>query len=155
MVEELISIRRVHPAEADQLTKIALSAKRYWGYPEHWMEIWAPLLTFDEAYFETNESWAAEVDNEPVAFYTLVDQDGIAWLDNLWVAPEYIGKGIGKLLFQRASQIARARGYKILQLEADPNAAGFYEKMNMYQIGERHSEIDGQPRVLPLMEKEL
>ena len=155
MVEERISIRRVHPKEADQLTQIALRAKRHWGYPEHWMEIWTPLLTFDAAYFEANESWVAEVENQPVAFYTLLDREGIAWLDNLWVVPEYIGKGLGKLLFQHAEQLACARGYAILQLEADPNATGFYEKMGMYKIGEQHSEIEGQPRVLPLMEKEL
>ena len=155
MVEELISIRRVNPEEADLLTQIALSAKRYWGYPEHWMQTWTPLLTFDAAYFKTNESWVAEVENQPVAFYTLLDRDGIAWLDNLWVAPVFIGKGIGKMLFQHASQMAREHGYKILQLEADPNASGFYEKMGMYKIGEKYSEIDGQPRVLPLMEKEL
>jgi len=155
MVEKLISIRRVHPEETDQLTQIALSAKRYWGYSEHWMEVWTPLLTFDAQYFEANESWAAEIEHHPIAFYTLLDREGIAWLENLWVTPVYIGKGIGKILFQHAVEIALERGYKLLQLEADPNAAGFYEKMGMHKIGERHSEVDGQLRVLPLMEKEL
>jgi hypothetical protein len=42
-----------------------------------------------------------------------------------------------------------------LQLEADPNAVGFYERMGMYKIGERHSEVDGQPRILPIMEMRL
>jgi hypothetical protein len=42
-----------------------------------------------------------------------------------------------------------------LQLEADPNAIGFYEKMGMWKIGERQSEVDGQLRILPIMEMAL
>src|SRR5512139_3763866 len=129
----MISIRRVDPFEADALTKIALSAKRHWGYPENWMDLWRPQLTFDAEYFQTNESWAAEVDGLPVAFYTLLDKEGIAWRENLWVMPASMSMGIGRTLFHHAVELARDRGYKKLQLEADPNAAGFYEKMGMHK----------------------
>lgn len=151
----MITVRRVHPEEADKLTWIALTAKRHWGYPERWMKIWAPQLTFSEDYFEENESWVAAMEEEPVAFYTLLDKNGKAWIENLWVAPELIGQGIGKMLFLHAVELVRQRGYKLLQLEADPNALGFYEKMGMHQISERRSDVEGQPRVLPVMEMEL
>jgi len=148
----MILIRRVDPNEADVLTQIALSAKRHWSYPERWMEIWTPQLTFTSAYFEEHEGWVAVDNDNPIAFYTLEDHDGIAWIENLWVLPEYIGKGIGKEVIHHAIALARRRGYKSLQLEADPNAVGFYEKMGMKKIGERNSEVDSQQRVLPLME---
>lgn len=151
----MITIRRVLPIDAEVLTQIALSAKAHWGYPEHWMEIWKHQLTFSPTYFEENESWVAEADNTPIAFYTLQDRNGKAWIENLWVLPEFIGQGIGRQLFLHAVELTRQRGYKLLQLEADPNAAGFYEKMGMYRIGERRSEIDGQPRILPIMEMGL
>jgi len=151
----MISIRTVNPEEAEKLTQIALDAKRHWGYPEHWIETWTPQLTFDARYFEENESWTADVDGHPVAFYTLLDKMEMAWLENLWVMPAYIGKGVGRKLFLHALELARSRGYKMLQLEADPNAAGFYEKMKMYKIGERQYEMDGQSRRLPLMEIKL
>jgi ribosomal protein S18 acetylase RimI-like enzyme len=154
-VAEMILIGRVLPSEADVLSQVALSAKAHWDYPEHWMKIWKPQLTFSPAYFEENESWAAEADNTPIAFYTLQDRNGNAWIENLWVLPEYIGRGVGKRLFLHATELARQRGYKSLQLEADPNAVGFYEKMGMYKIGERRSEVDGQPRILPIMEMGL
>ncbi len=147
-----MNILPVKPEQANQLTQIVLSAKAYWGYPEHWMEIWTPQLTFTPKYFEENESWVAEDENKQIGFYTLQDKNEIAWLDNLWVLPEFIGKGIGKQLFLHALELASQRGYKILQLEADPNARGFYEKMGMVKIGERQSEVDGQPRMLPIME---
>ncbi|HKY54231.1 MAG TPA: GNAT family N-acetyltransferase, partial [Anaerolineales bacterium] len=90
----MISIRRVDPTEADTLTQIALAAKAHWGYPTRWMEIWTPQLTFGPEYFEGNESWVAILENRPIAFYTLLDKDGIAWIENLWVLPEYIGQGV-------------------------------------------------------------
>lgn len=134
---------------------IALAAKRYWGYPERWIEIWTPQLTFHANYFESHESWTAVVDDKPIAFYTLLDQDDVAWIENLWVTPEWIGKGIGKRLFFHALELARRRGYKILRLEADPNALGFYQRMGMHVIGERWSKLEGQPRILPIMERSL
>ena len=151
----MISIRRVVPKDADVLTQIALSAKAHWGYPDRWMEIWKPQLAFSPEYFEENESWLVVDNAKPIAFYTLQEKNGNAWLENLWVLPEHMGKGVGKRLFLHAIGLARQRGYKILQLEADPNAVGFYEKMGMHKIGERYSEIEGLPRSLPIMEIDL
>ena len=151
----MISIRPVLPEEAPVLTQIALAAKRHWGYPERWIEIWTPQLTFNPEYFESNTSWVAVDDAKPVAFYTLLEANEIASIENLWVLPEFMGKGVGRRLFLHAVETARARGYKTLQLEADPNAVGFYERMGMHKTGERRSEVDGNPRALPIMEMDL
>ena len=150
-----IQIRRALPEEADTLSRIAISAKAYWGYPERWMEIWKPQLTFPPEYFKDNESWVAEADEIPVGFYTIQERNGNAWIENLWVFPEYIGMGIGKRLFLHALSRSCLNGHLVLQLEADPNAQGFYEKMGMYRIGENFYEVEGQPRILPLMEIKL
>ena len=150
-----LQVRRVILQEAAALSEIAFAAKAHWGYPKHWLEIWKPQLTFSPEYFEENESWAAEADGYPIAFYTLQEKDGHAWIENLWVSPALIGKGVGKELFLHAAALSRRRGYKTLRLEADPNAVGFYEKMGMDKIGERHSEVEGQPRILPIMEMKL
>jgi ribosomal protein S18 acetylase RimI-like enzyme len=151
-VPQMISIRRAVPNEADTLTQLAFSAKGHWGYPEHWMELWKPQLTFSPEYVEEYESWVAEMGQTLVGFYTLLEKHGSAWIENLWVLPEWIGKGVGKMMFFHALETARQRGFERLQLEADPNAVGFYEKMGMKKIGERISEIEGQPRILPIME---
>lgn len=151
-VPVMLPIRRAKPEEADVLSQIAIAAKSHWNYPPHWIQLWIPQLTFDAAYFDENESWVAEREGAPIAFYTVQDRNGKAWIDNLFVLPDYIGQGIGNRLFQHAVELARRRGYKILQLESDPNAVGFYQKMGMRKIGERGYELDGQLRVLPLME---
>lgn len=88
----------------------------------------------------------------PIAFYTLRDRDGTAWIGYIWVSPDFIGKGVGKELFLHAADLARQRGAQSLQLEAEPYAVGFYEKMGMQKIGEHRYDLDGQLRILPLME---
>jgi ribosomal protein S18 acetylase RimI-like enzyme len=148
----MILIQHANPSDADALSRIAFAAKAHWGYPVRWLELWKPQLTFTPDYFDENESWVAVDGETPIAFYTLQDKNEIAWLENLWVLPNFIGRGVGKELFFHAVDLARRRGYKILQLESDPSAIGFYEKMGMRRIGERRSEVDGQPRILPLME---
>ena len=150
-----LQIHRAIPEQAEILSRIALAAKGYWGYPERWMEVWKPQLTFSPAYFEENESWVAEIDHLPAGFYTLLEKDGNAWIENLFVSPEIIGKGVGKELLLHALELSRQRGFERVRLEADPNATGFYEKMGMEKIGERTSAIEGQPRSLPIMEVRL
>jgi ribosomal protein S18 acetylase RimI-like enzyme len=150
-----IAIRRVLPEEASLMTEIALAAKAHWGYPERWMRIWAPELTFDAAYFRRHESRAAIREGAPVGFYTLEERDGQGWLENLWIRPEYMGQGLGKSLFADALSLARSHGYRWLRWESDPNAVGFYEKLGGRRIGERHSQVEDQPRVLPILELPL
>lgn len=150
-----ITIRPALPEEADALSRIAITAKRHWDYPERWMKIWTPQLTFSPEYFDENESWVAEADGIPAAFYTLQEKDGNGWIENLWVSPVFIGKGIGRELFRHAVSRSRQKGHLILQLEADPNALGFYEKMGMHKVGERQSKLEGQLRLLPVMEMKL
>lgn len=151
----MITIRRARAEDAGELSQIAFSAKRHWGYPDLWMELWKPQLTFTPEYFDEYESWLAEQEGDPVAFYTLTENAGIAWIDNLWVKPSFIGQGLGRILFQHALTRANELGFHTLQLDADPNAVGFYERMGMHKIDEKHSEVAGQPRVLPIMEIRL
>ena len=151
----MISIRRVKPEEADTLSQIAIAAKRHWNYPEHWMQLWIPQLTFGPAYFQEHESWAAELNGAVIAFYTIQERESNAWLENIWVLPKYIGQGVGKDLFTHVLSRSRELGYKTLKLEAEPNAVGFYEKMGMRKVSEHQYELDGHLRTLPLMEMNL
>jgi GNAT superfamily N-acetyltransferase len=151
-----IEILRALPEHADPLTQIAIAAKGYWNYPEKWMQLWIPVLTISPEYISENETWMIVVDNKPVAYYSLEQDLGDLWLDNLWVLPEYMGQGIGRSLFEHALERSRSRGFSNLKIEADPNAQGFYEKMGAWKVDERHhGEMDGQPRILPVMEINL
>ena len=143
-------IRRAAVDEASVLTTIALEAKRYWGYPEHWIKHWESDLTVSPEFIRDNHVYVAEADGEVRGFYALcVGEEHKAELEHMWVTPDYIGTGIGKELFLDAMERAAALDVRDVELSADPNAAGFYTRMGAMQIGEVDSPIDGEERKLP------
>ena len=66
-----------------------------------------------------------------------------------------MGQGLGAFLFHHALGHCRKRSASVLKIESDPNAAGFYEKMGAVKVGEHRSEVDGQVRILPILEMKL
>jgi GNAT superfamily N-acetyltransferase len=61
-------------------------------------------------------------------------------------------RGTGRTLFEHAVNQARAAGFDLIKIEADPNAEGFYERMGARRVGTSVSEVEGEKRELPLME---
>jgi len=144
-------IRRSTPEEAATLTQIALDAKRYWGYPEHWIKHWESDLTISSDFIRDNHVYVADEDGEVRGFYALCVGDSKAELDHMWVRPDCIGTGLGKELFLDAMERAATLDVGAVELSADPNAAGFYRRMGATQIGEIDGTIDGHVRKLPRM----
>lgn len=142
-------IRRASLEEAGKLTQIALDAKRHWGYPEHWIRHWEADLTISSDFIRDNEVYVAEREGEVRGFYALIVSGNKAELEHMWVTPELIGTGLGKELFLDAMDRAATLEVREIEISADPNAAGFYERMGASQIGESDASIDGQERKLP------
>ena len=148
-------IQQASTEHADTLTQIALEAKRHWGYPEHWIKHWESDLTITPEFIKNNHVYVAEYDGEIRGFYALCEVDDKAELEHIWVRPSFIGTGIGKELFLDAMERAARLNVSEVELSADPNAEGFYQRMGARKIGEVDSEIDGQTRKLPRMKIEL
>jgi Acetyltransferase (GNAT) family. len=142
-------IRKANPDEAARLTEIAHDAKRYWGYPEHWIKYWQADLAVSPEFIANNDVYAAEQEGELMGFYALIVRKNKAELDHMWVAPKHVGSGVGKELFIHAMQRAAGQNVPEVQISSDPHAEGFYQKMGATRIGEVASEIDGEPRLLP------
>ncbi|MGD9562963.1 MAG: GNAT family N-acetyltransferase [Pyrinomonadaceae bacterium] len=142
-------------ADAARLSKIAFSAKAYWRYPTEWLEKWRPQLTLSKSDIANETVVKLSIGSEIVGFYMLRSNAGVLWVEHLWLDPPFIGQGFGRLLFEHAIAAAREAKASALRIESDPNAEGFYAAMGAIRIGERRSEIDGPPRVLPLMEFKL
>jgi len=147
-------IRRGLPEEAEELTQIALDAKRHWGYPEHWIKHWESDLTISSDFIRDNHVYVAEHDGEIRGFYALAVSGRKAELEHMWVTPASIGSGIGKELFLDAMDRAATLEVREIEISADPNAAGFYERMGASQIGETDASMDGQVRKLPRLKIE-
>ena len=150
-----MQIVRARPEDADGLTQIASAAKRHWGYPERWIESWRDILTMRPEFIAANIAYAAIENGHPVGFYLLTTEpDGIR-LDHLWILPHAMGRGIGRTLFEHAAQQAKASGFRAIKIEADPNAEEFYQRLGARRAGLIVSEVEGEPRELPLLIYEL
>jgi len=153
--KKLLEVQRATTNQAGSLTQIAFAAKRHWGYPERWIQIWSPILTITPKYVEQYETYVAYLKKEPVGFCTLSIEDDRASVEHLWVLPEYMGKGVGAELFRHMLSRCKELGVRVLEIESDPNAQGFYERMGAKKVGEVVGEVDGRPRILPLLETTL
>ncbi len=157
-------IRKAVHSEAEILTQIAHEAKRYWGYPQNWIEHWKEQLTITPEFIAANEVYLAISDDQVAGFYAIVEvgprnadvrSSGKAQLEHMWVKPEHIGTGIGKELLIHAIETATFLDAAALEIASDPNAEGFYKRMGAKRIGEITSEIEGQPRTLPHLSIDL
>ena len=146
-----LGIRRAKPREAGVLTEIAHAAKRHWGYPENWIQHWKADLTITPEFIATNEVYVAMNGEEIVGCCAIAFKGSLAELEHMWIKPEHIGSGVGRALFLYVKERAANLKIPALELSADPNAEGFYERMGAKRIGEVRSEIGGKPRVLPRM----
>jgi GNAT superfamily N-acetyltransferase len=144
-----VTIRPARPDEGERLREIAIDAKAYWGYDEEWVRSWARQGDFSAKALATHPFLVADADGRAVAFAKLVPRRDVAWLDDLWVEPAWIGRGIGTRLFEAAAAEARDLGAKRMEWEAELNAVGFYEKVGGRYV--RDSEETELGRVLPVM----
>jgi GNAT superfamily N-acetyltransferase len=97
------------------------------------------------------ETYTAYIDGGLVGFYSLKRKPGRMSLEHLWVLPEVMRRGVGRALFAHAVERARASGCERLEIESDPNAAGFYEHMGTRRVATTVTELEGQPRELPVL----
>jgi GNAT superfamily N-acetyltransferase len=144
-----VEIRRSTPDEAEVLTDLAHASKRYWGYPEPYIQLWKRDLTFTPAYIERNAVYTAVYDGAVVGVFAVTGGRIECELAHLWVTAEWIGRGLGRRLFDEALRVARATGAKTMRIVSDPNAEGFFRKMGARHVGSFPSKPDG--RKLPYL----
>jgi GNAT superfamily N-acetyltransferase len=114
---------------------------------------WAETGDFDAASMDARLVFVAESGGGPVGWASLIPRGEVGWLEDLWIEPEWIGRGVGTQLFRHAAGRARELGAKRLEWEAEPNARGFYERMGGSFV--RDSEITEWGRVLEVLGVDL
>ena len=142
-------VRPVTEADHERLRELTFESKAHWGYDRDFVRGWAEGLSFET----DRERWVAELDGEIVAWAALaLPVAGIAVLDDLWVDPTAIGRGVGSYLFGHAAERARELGAERLEWGAEPNAVGFYERVGGRKLRDHVTEWG---RVAPWMGLEL
>ena len=134
-------IRRARPDEADALSALAARSKAHWGYDTAFLERVRDAMTLRPEDVDLHEVWVLEsTDGTPIGYHRVIPGDP-AELEDLWVEPSSIGSGAGRRLFEHAVAVARGGGASALEIDADPNALGFYERMGAVLIGETPSTL--------------
>lgn len=87
-------------------------------------------------------------DGHIVAFATLLfGADGAGELEDLFVDPARWGQGLGRALIEDAMEDARAHGIARIDVTANSNALGFYEKLGFVAIGSVSTEFGAGARM--------
>lgn len=149
-----MKVEKVNISDAKKLTELTVKSKSYWNYAEEQIEKWRPELTITAAYIDKNEVYKLIIDDQLIAYYAYFGLDkGKVKLDNMFITPEFIGMGYGKLLMMDVMNKVKRSGFTGIIIDADPNAKGFYEKMGFLEVGKIESSISN--RFLPVMEKNI
>ncbi|MFJ7700677.1 GNAT family N-acetyltransferase [Lysinibacillus fusiformis] len=142
--------RRAQVADSKILSNLAYRSKAYWGYTEDFLQKCKDkdALTVTKDYIEKNSVYLIETDNKVVAFYSFAINE--KKLDALFLDPDYIGKGLGKLIWNHLLNKAKELELREFTIDSDPHAEGFYLKMGAQNIGSTPSTVFPE-RSLPLM----
>lgn len=131
------TIRRASPHEAGFLNALTGRSTLHWGYDPAFLD-WEPEALLVTPEFVTGSPvYVYQERGRVLGYYALLEKPPHWYLDKLFVEPDRIGTGLGKLLWLHAVATARELAISELLLDADPNAAPFYRAMGCEWLGEQ------------------
>ncbi len=146
-------LRSAVRSDIPALSELAVRSKAWWGYDEAFLSACAEQLTVDET--QLASVVLAHHRDRIVGFYAVEPiANGRAELMAMYVEPQLIGTGVGRKLYDEALRATHLLECTVLEIQADPSARTFYERMGATHVSERASgSIPG--RMLPLLEHRL
>jgi GNAT superfamily N-acetyltransferase len=141
-----VNIRPAVETEAELLSALVMRAKAHWGYSAEALEGWRSELTLSPQDIRAKPAFVAMMDAEVAGFYSLSPSQAAWELDNLWVSPQFMHRGVGRGLLSHALETAAGGGALEVTVDADPNAEAFYLECGAVRRGEVSAPIPGQPK---------
>ena len=92
-------------------------------------------LTLSEIAVVEQRVRVAVIDDRIVGFATLLISGQVSELEDLFVDPDWMRRGVGRTLVRDAAATARARGATRIEVTANGHARTFYEKMGFVLDG--------------------
>ncbi|HFA49649.1 MAG TPA: N-acetyltransferase [Bacteroidetes bacterium] len=94
-----MDIEKAEINDHHELTKLTLRSKAHWGYPAEQIKKWEKELTITPKYIAENKVFKLCIQGYIIGYYSYFKTEkNPVKLDNLFIAPEYIGMGFGKIL---------------------------------------------------------
>jgi GNAT superfamily N-acetyltransferase len=110
------------------------------AHPEH-------LILRPEGLAE-GRTYVAEEDGSLVGFATWIEAGGTIELEDLFVHPGWMRRGIATALVNRIAGVLRARGVQRLEVTANPHALGFYNAAGFIDCGVAETDFGAAPRMV-------
>ncbi len=150
-----ITIRKARPDDAGELTDLIMRSKSSNGYDEAFMAACYDELAVTPERIAKGEYWVADAWALcGCASLRVDDCGGSGEVNAFFVDPDWQGKGVGRLLWQKLLERAKAQDLSQLHLDSDPFAVSFYQAMGFAVTGQTPSgSIPG--RFLPYMTRLL
>ncbi|GAA3767485.1 GNAT family N-acetyltransferase [Flavobacterium ginsengiterrae] len=149
-----MNIQKAKPEDHIHLTEITKKSKAFWGYSQEQILAWDKHLTITADYIQNNPVFTLVEENKIIGYYSYFKQENNqVKLDNLFILPEYIGKGFGTLLMNDFLQRMRDEKCQKIILDSEPKAEQFYQKLGFKKVGEFETSIKN--RFMPIMEMDL
>lgn len=137
--------------DSEVLTKITKLSKAYWGFSEDILKEWEHLMTITPDYIEKNKVFKLIQNNQIIGYYSFffIDEK-IIKMDNLFILPEFIGKGFGKILMNDFLEKTSQLEINKITLDSEPKVENFYKNFGFVTVGQLESSLKN--RFLPIME---
>jgi GNAT superfamily N-acetyltransferase len=90
----------------------------------------------------------AEEDGSVVGLATWAETAGTIELEDLFVDPGYMRRGIASALVSCIAEVVRARGAERLEVTANPHALGFYRAVGFIECGTADTDFGAAPRMV-------
>jgi Cys-tRNA(Pro) deacylase len=145
-------LRRARPDDVRAITALVDAA--YGDYVALIGRKPEPMLADHARAVAEHEVWVVDEGGEVLAVAELIDRDEDLWIENVAVAPDHQGRGIGRLLLEHVERTARMRGRPVIRLltnERMTRNRAMYERLG---YRETHREPRGGTEVVHF-EKEV
>ncbi len=129
-------------SDLEFLNGIMKASKAYWGYDIDFMKKFMENFGLTPDYISRQSTYVASLEENAVGMYSFSrNKDDQLELDNFFMHSDYIGQGIGKIMWEHCVETAKSYKDQFFLLWSDPYAEGFYLKMGCKKIGERKSPM--------------
>jgi GNAT superfamily N-acetyltransferase len=141
-------IRLGTPSDLDTITDVYRSASlsnagdrdRLLAHPEY--------LVLEPEGLTEGRTHVAEEDGSVVGFATWAETDGGIELEDLFVDPKWMRRGIATALVDRIADVVRSRDADTLEVTASPDALEFYRALGFIDAGVAETAFGSAPRML-------
>jgi GNAT superfamily N-acetyltransferase len=131
----MLTLRAAHPDEAAALTELCLRSKAVWGYDAAFMAACRDELMLTPETLGGSLLRVTERDGRVIGMVQIEIAGEVAQLDRLFVEPDQLRSGAGRILLDWAKTAARQAGATVMIIEADPGAVGFYRREGAVDAG--------------------